>query len=181
MVENISADVTTPEFASRLGSYLREVRRERSVRLRHMVDDALPIGVLRKIEKGVYPLEPMLVAELAGRYGADLHEILPTRDPVVILATGTIAAGGMDEQFEPGDVDSVLRAYLDLILRLRGADSDYAVTLRRDDLIDVADQLGRPRAEIVDRLAVLLGATGAQRRAMVDLYLSGAIVVGITG
>ena len=74
---------------------------------------------------------------------------------------------------------SILEAYLRLVRRLRGVDSDASIMLRREDLIDIADQLGRPRPEIVDRVAVLMGATGEQRRAMVDLYLAGATVVGI--
>ena len=98
----------------------------------------------------------------------------------MLLATGSLSAGGADESFVPGDVDSVLEAYLRLVKRLRGDAAGHAITLRREDLIDIADQLGRPRPEIVDRVAVLMGATGDQRRAMVDLYLAGADVVGLT-
>lgn len=174
-------DVTTAEFGTRLGAFLREVRRERGLKVRHVAGGALTRRDIRSIERGEYRLEPILVGELAGRYGAELNDLLPPREPVLVMATGTIAAGGLDEEFVPGDVDSLLEAYLNLIRRLRGANGSEAVVLRREDLIDIADQLQRPRPEIVDRLAVLLGATGAQRRAMVDLYLSGASVVGIAG
>ncbi len=149
------------------------------MRLRHLSDREVSRSTLRAVERGSYPLEPMLVSELASRYGAELDDLLPRREPILLLATGTVATGGMDEAFDPGDVDSLLNAYLRLIRRLRGANEDQAITLRCDDLIDIADQLERPRPEIVDRVAVLLGASGAQRRAMVELYLSGASVVGV--
>lgn len=180
-MEKLTVDVTTPEFAARLGAFLREVRRERGVRIGHLAEGRLTRRVLRDVERGAHPLDPMLVSELAGRYGAELDELLPRREPILLLATGTIATGGMDETFDPGDVESLLAAYLRLVRRLRGANVDEVITLRREDLIDIADQLERPRPEIVDRVAVLLGATGAQRRAMVELYLSGASVVGVVG
>ena len=174
-------DVTTPEFGMRLGNFLRGVRRERGLKVRHVAGHGLGWRDIRAIERGDFPLEPILVGELAGRYGAELSDLFPAREPVLVMATGTIAAGGMDESFIPGDVESLLKSYLTLIRRLRGANADEAIVLRREDLIDIADQLQRPRPEIVDRVAVLLGATGAQRRAMVDLYLSGASVVGLAG
>ena len=160
---------------------MRGVRRERGLKLRHVAGGGLRWRDIRAIERGEYTLEPILVGELAGRYGAELSDLFPAREPVLVMATGTIAAGGMDESFTPGDVESLLKSYLTLIRRLRGANPDDAIVLRREDLIDIADQLQRPRPEIVDRVAVLLGATGAQRRAMVDLYLSGASVVGVAG
>ncbi len=172
-------DVTSPDFGRRLGTFLRGVRRERKLGVRHVAGNGLRRRDIRMIERGDHPLTASLVGELAGRYGAELDDLFPAREPVLVLATGTIAAGGMDEAFDPGDVESLLTAYLTLIRRLRGANEDEAIVLRREDLIDIADQLERPRPEIVDRVAVLLGATGAQRRAMVDLYLSGASVVGV--
>jgi transcriptional regulator with XRE-family HTH domain len=178
-VEKLAVDVTSPEFAVRFGTFLRDLRRGRGMRLRHLSDREIGRGALRSVERGSHPLNPMLVNELASRYGAELDELLPKREPILLLATGTVATGGMDESFEPDDVESLLSAYLRLIRRLRGSNEDEAITLRRDDLIDIADQLERPRPEIVDRVAVLLGATGAQRRAMVELYLSGASVVGV--
>lgn len=180
-VEYSPADVTTPEFAARMGRFLHDVRRERRLSLRQLSGDGLSRARLKAVERGEVLLDAGLVSELAGRYGAELEVLLPERDPVVLLATGTISAGGTDESYVPGDIESLLEAYLRLIRRLRGANADQAIVLRRDDLIDIADQLGRPRPEIVDRVAVLLGATGAQRRAMVELYLSGASVVGVAG
>ncbi len=174
-----AVDVTAPEFATRFGAFLRRARETRGLGLRHLRDADLRVRALRAIERGTHPLEPLLVAELAARYGVDLDELLPPRQPLVFLATGTIASGGMDEPFTPGDVGSILEAYLRLIRRLRGGDAAEAITLRRDDVVDIADHLGRPRTEIVDRLAELMGASTSQRRAMVDLYLSGALVVGI--
>ena len=174
-------DVSTREFGTRLGSFLRDVRRQRGLKVRHVAGHGLRWRDIRAIERGDYPLEPILVGELAGRYGAELNELLPPREPILVMATGTVAAGGLDEDYIPGDVDSLLDAYLSLIRRLRSANPDDAIVVRREDLIDIADQLQRPRPEIVDRVAVLLGATGSQRRAMVDLYLSGASVVGVAG
>jgi transcriptional regulator with XRE-family HTH domain len=179
-VENLTVDVTTAEFASRVGRFLRDVRRERGVRIRHLSDRDLSSGTLRDVERGNHDLSPMLVNELAGRYGAELDNLLPKREPILLMATGTIATGGRDESFEPNNVALLLEAYLRLIRQLRGANPDDVITLRREDMIEIADQLERPRPEIVDRVSVLLGATGAQRRAMMELYLSGASVVGVT-
>ncbi len=175
----IGTDVTTPEFAARFGTFLRETRKARRLWVRHLTDGELSSGLLRAVERGTHPLEPMLVGQLASRYGVDLDELLPPREPLVLLATGTVAAGGLDERFVPGDVGSTLEAYLRLIRRLRGAHPGDAVTLRRDDLVDIADHLGLPRTEVVDRLAEAMGATEGQRRAMVELYLAGALVVGV--
>lgn len=179
IVKQLPVDVTSREFASRFGAFLSAARRERGIRLRHLADKTIPTRMLKAIERGDHLLEPLLVAELASRYGTDLDHLFPRREPVVLLATGTVAAGGLEEPFEPGDIDSIVVAYLRLIRRLRVGSGSQVITLRRDDLIDIADQLGRPRPEIVDRVAVQLGATGSQRRAMVDLYLSGAVVIGI--
>lgn len=175
----LPSDAMTAEFADRLGRYLRAVRRERRLRLRQLATDDLPKATLRALEKGTHPLTPLVVAEVAARYGAELAELLPAREPLVLLATGTICGGGLEESFEPGDIDSLIDAYLHLVRRLRGVECPVT-SLRREDLVSIADQAGRPRTDIVDRVAAAMGATTAQRRAMVELYLAGADVVGVT-
>lgn len=170
-------DVTSADFAARFGSLLKGARRARRLRLRHLATPEFPVSTLRAVERGTHSLTPLVASELAAQYGAELAELFPARQALVLLATGTVSAGGIDEHFDAGDIDSVLEAYLRLIGRLRG-DSDVT-TLRRDDLSDIADQLGRPRPEIIDRVGELAGATPAQRRAMVQLYLAGADVVGL--
>lgn len=166
------------DFAARIGAYLKQARRARRLRIRQLATRELPASLLRSVEKGTHPLTPLLVAEVAARYGTDLARVLPPRDRLVLLATGTICAGGLEEVFDPGDLDSVLDAYLRLVARLRGSDG-AVTTLRRDDLIDIADQVGLPRTDVVARVAARLGANDGQRRAMVELYLAGADVVGI--
>lgn len=178
-MDYFNVDVTTPIFADRFGEQLRSVRKSRGTRLWHLTNAEFSAKALRSVERGDYLLEPVVVAELAALYGVELDEVLPSREPVRISATGVVASGGIEETFEPMDIDSMLGAYLRLIARLRGADPGEAFPLRREDLIKIADQLERPRPEIVDRVAVLMGVTGSQRRAMVDLYLSGALVVGV--
>ncbi len=178
-MEHLIYDPASEDFPKRFGEYLRALRSERKIALRHLADREVTRATLKAVERGEYPLDNMFVAHLTARYGGDLGDLLAEREPIVLLASGTIAAGGMEESFEPGDVDGLLDAYLRLIHRLRGEAETKSITLRREDLIDIADQLGRPRAEIVDRVAVLLGATGDERRAMVDLYLSGAMVLGL--
>ena len=178
-VDYFNVDVTTPIFGERFGEQLKSVRKARGTRLWHLSNAVFNAKALRSVERGDYPLEPVVVAELAALYGVELDQVLPSREPVRILATGVVASGGIEETFEPMDIDSMLGAYLRLIARLRGADPGEAFPLRREDLIEIADQLERPRPEIVDRVAVLMGVTGSQRRAMVDLYLSGALVVGV--
>ena len=177
---DVGVDATSPAFAARVGRLLHDARRARKLRLRHLANDEFSVADLRAVERGTYPLTPLLASQLAATYGADLGALLPRRESLVLLATGTMSAGGMDEYFDPEDLDSVLAAYLRLVGKLRGGAHDVT-TLRRDDLGDIADQLGRPRPEIIDRVGELAGATPAQRRAMVALYLAGADVVGIMG
>jgi len=167
------------DFPQRFGEYLRGLRIERKMARRHLTDGEVTRAVLKAVERGEYPLDNMFVAQLTARYGGDLGDLLVDRVPILLLATGTIAAGGIEESFQTGDVDDLLDAYIRLIHRLRGEGEAKTITLRREDLIGIADQLGRPRAEIVDRVAVLLGASGDERRAMVELYLSGAMVLGL--
>lgn len=178
-VDHPRPDISNEQFAARLGPYLKSARRARGMRLRQLADSELGVGELRAVEKGKYPLTPLVVSALAARYGADLAGVMPPRDPVVLLATGTISTGGLEETFDPHELGSVLDAYVRLVRKLRDSRGLEMVTLRREDLIDIADQLDRPRTDVVDRVAALMGANDSQRRAMVELFLSGAEVVGV--
>ena len=52
--------------------------------------------------------------------------------------------------------------------------------LRRSDITALADHLDVPCTTVVTRLADLMLASGAEARAMIQLYLGGASVVGLT-
>lgn len=165
-------------FATRFGDILYSVRRTRGLRLRHLADDALPVRSLRAAEAGKLALTPDTVTDLAHRYGVELGRVLDARRPVRIDGTGSLAIGDTIVGFVPGDELSLLQGYLDAVRSIRSLGDDDLVALRRADIDALATHLAIPARAIIDRLGVLMGASGEQRRAMVGLYLANASVIG---
>jgi hypothetical protein len=92
-----------------------------------------------------------------------------------------VAAGGVSIVYVPGDVDSLLEAYLKLVRTLRRQKKAPAVDLRREDIEALAEHLQVPGEDVVDRLAALMGAARGQRLAMTGLFQGGAVVIGLVG
>ncbi len=162
-----------------MGEALRRRRRRRGLRLRQLVDPTLDLATLKAAERGRLRLTRPLLTELAGRYGLDLEALFPPRRAVEI-GTGGLVIDGQREPCDVGSLVSMLRAYLRLVGRLR-ADVGPARPLRRDDIRALADRLDIPCTDVISRLADLMDASGAETRAMIELYLSGASVVGLGG
>lgn len=175
-----TVDVASEAFAGRLATLLREHRRAEGIGLGSLArrsDRRFTTRELRAIESGRVRVAD--ATELAELYGADLASILPVRMAVAVDPAGQIITAGVAEAFEPADTTSMLTAYLRLIRRLRGAERDPVVALRRDDVDALAAVLDEPGERVIDRLGELMGATQAQRKVMVGLFVSGAVVVGL--
>ncbi len=175
-----SIDTSTEAFAVRLCNLLRERRRADGARLSAIARRSggrFSTRELRRVERG--RLDVADAAELAALYGADLAAILPSRTPIEVDPDGRVRTAGATEEFTPGDPDAMLTAYLRLIRRLRNAERDPVVELRRDDIVVLADVLDEPGESVTDRLGALMGATRVQRRVMVGLFVAGAVVVGL--
>lgn len=168
----------SPTFERDIGSALRHARRRRRIRLRHLADARLSARTLKAAERGELPLTRALVTELASRYGLDLGALFPPKQRLTIAAHGLVM-GLAEEPCDATSLTSVLQAYLLLIDRVRTDVTGKTRPLRRDDIRVLADHLDLPCTTVIARLADLLEARGSETRAMIDLYLTGASVVGL--
>ena len=168
----------SPTFERDIGSALRHARRRRRIRRRHLADARLSARTLKAAERGDLPLTRPLVTELASRYGIDLGALFPPRQRITISAHGLVM-GLSEEPCDTTSLTSVLQGYLVLIDRVRTDVAGKTRPLRRDDIRVLADHLDLPCTTVIARLADLLEARGAETRAMIDLYLTGASVVGL--
>jgi len=92
-----------------------------------------------------------------------------------------VRVGTRAVSFDPLDGTSLLTAYLRLVRRVRRQQSAPEITLRRDDIVVIAEHLASSPEVVIDRLGALMGATRAQRVAMASLFASGALVIGLVG
>ena len=90
-----------------------------------------------------------------------------------------LRVGGSTAVFDRHDSTSLLTSYLLLVRKLRKQRREPAVVLRSDDIVVLASYLGEPAAVVIERLGALMGATRTQRTAMVTLFASGALVIGL--
>jgi sortase (surface protein transpeptidase)/transcriptional regulator with XRE-family HTH domain len=174
-------DITSPEFAIHLGSLLAATRRRdgRSIRdVAVATGGQFGPGRLRRLERGSVPLDDSVIEIACRVYGADLGTILPSRMAITI-ENHVMIAGGVRLTFERDDPTSVLTGYLRLVRSMRDQQKAPAITLRRDDIERLAAHLDLDGAQVIDRLASLMGATAAQRIAIGSLFAAGAIVVGL--
>ena len=172
-------DVRSPAFAQAVGLVLRDARRAKGIRLRHISDSNLRKSTLKAAERGQLQLNRALLTQLASRYGIDLAQVVGRRERLRIGAS-TIAIGQLAENCDVGSLNSMLTAYLRVVDRARG-DTTGPKPLRRDDIAQLADHLDEPCTTIIGRIGDLMEARGAETHAMIDLYLTGASVVGLSG
>ncbi len=92
---------------------------------------------------------------------------------------GVLALGADTAPFDPRDITSMLAAHVNLVRRLQPQQREAAMVLRREDITTLADLLGETATEVIDKLGTLMGATTAQRRAMVSLFVAGAAAIGL--
>lgn len=171
-------DRSDTRFASEFGQMLRTTRRLHRLRVRHLADAKLTTATLRAAERGELHLDRRTITQLASRYGLDLSALLPPRDELEIGA-GSLHIGPASAPCDVGQLDSMLTAYLRLVGQVRAGSDNTLATLRSDDVRKLADSLGTPCTTVISRLGDLVGASGAETRAMMDLYLTGASVVGL--
>ena len=97
----------------------------------------------------------------------------------VTIVEGVMAAGDVRVMLERDDPTSVLNSYLRLVRSIRDQRKAQVVALRRDDIERLAEHLQLDGAEVLERLAALMGATAEQRVALGSLFAAGALVIGL--
>jgi len=179
-----ATDTANEVFATRLASLLHIARTDRGTSLREMARATAGAATgrqLRAIEAAEADLRRFDVAEIAAAYGIDPCSLFGERLPLEVdLEGGVVQTAGSARGFTPGDTDALLLAYLLLIRDVRDLPQDAAVVVRRDDVEVLARHLEAEAATVIDRLAGLMGATGAERRSTVGLFAAGAAVLVLT-
>ena len=178
-----TVDVTTPAFALRLANLLVHTRTRNGLSVAAMAKASggrFSRHDLKEFERAGRTLDEDTIDDLAQLYRCDLGVILPLRLPVVVTANRVIA-GGVHEEYQADDPDSMLTAYLTLVRTLRRQKKAPVVDLRRDDIEVLAGFLRESHESVVHRLANLMHATQAKRTAMVGVLATGAAVVGLVG
>ena len=102
------------------------------------------------------------------------------RTPIVVTA-GNLTAGPVQATFRIGDPESLLHSYLVLVRELRGQQRQATITLRGSDISALADHLGTTDERVLDDLLDRMGATRAQRKALLALFAVGALSLVATG
>lgn len=176
-------DIDDPAFGIRLARLLVHRRESIGVGLGAMArrsNRTVPRTTLRELESGTSTLDPALVSRVVALYGVDLDDIAPARIRIRIdRSARTVSAGGVAAHFGETDADELLRTYLRLVRRLRDQQDVEVISLRRDDVDDLARFLGRPAESVLERLCDLMGSTRSQRRMVVGMCLAGAMMVTI--
>ena len=102
------------------------------------------------------------------------------RTPLVI-STGNLTAGPVQATFRDGDRESLLHNYLVLVRQLRGQLREPTITLRNADISALAEHLGASQEMVLDDLLDRMGATRAQRKALLAMFAVGALSIVATG
>lgn len=176
-----ATDTASPVFATRLATLLHTARGDRNASLREMARATAGAATgrqLRAIEAAEADLTRFDVAAIAAAYGLDLSSLLGERMPLEVdLEAGILRTAGSSRRFPPGDTDALLLTYLLLVRDLRDLPEGSAVAVRRDDVEVLARHLGADAANVIDRLAAMMGATGTERRSIVGLFATGAAIL----
>ena len=178
-----TVDITSHAFALRLANLLVATRTRKGQSLRAVARNSngrFSARHLKAFERAESSIDETLIDELVVLYQCDLGTILPLRLPVMVSA-GRVIAGGVYQEVEGTDSDSVLSAYLTLVRTLRRQKNAPVVDLRRDDIAVLAGFLNESQESVVHRLATLMHATQVKRTAMVSVLAAGAAVVGLVG
>ena len=180
-VTNGVVDITAPPFARRFGTLIRERRLATGDSIRSIARGSageLTVRMLRDIEDALVPLDHGLVSLVASCYGADLAAILPERLSIAISDDGVIRSGPAERHFLPGDEVALLTAYLELVRSMR-RQNDSTIVLRRDDIDVLAEHVRQPGSVVVERLLAVMGTSRTQRSAVLALFATGAMVIGL--
>lgn len=102
------------------------------------------------------------------------------RTPLVISA-GQLVAGPVHATYRDGDRESLLHNYLVLIREIRGEQREPTITLRGEDISALAEHLGASEERVLDDLFDRMGATRAQRKALLAMFAAGVLTIVATG
>jgi len=102
------------------------------------------------------------------------------RTPLAISA-GNLTAGPVQVNFRTGDRESLLHSYLVMVRRLRGQLREPTITLRNADISALAEHLGASEELVLGDLLDRMGATRAQRKALLAMFAVGALSIVATG
>ena len=102
------------------------------------------------------------------------------RTPLVISA-GQLVAGPVNATYREGDRESLLHNYLVLIRQMRGEQREPTITLRGADISALADHLGASEERVLEDLLDRMGATRAQRKALLAMFAAGVLTIVATG
>jgi len=102
------------------------------------------------------------------------------RTPLVITA-GSLVAGPVNASFSDGNRESLLHSYLVLVRQLRGQQREPSITLRGEDISLIAEHLGVSDERVLEDLLDRMGATRAQRKALLAVFALGALSIVATG
>jgi hypothetical protein len=102
------------------------------------------------------------------------------RTPLVIAA-GNLVVGPVRATYRTGDRESLLHSYLVLVRKMRGQQREPSITLRAADISALAEHLGVDDERVLDDLLERMGATRAQRTALLAAFAVGALTIVATG
>lgn len=99
----------------------------------------------------------------------------------LVISAGNLTAGPVQATFREGDRESLLHNYLVLVRRMRGQLREPTITLRNADISELAEHLGASEEIVLDDLLDRMGATRAQRKALLAMFAAGALSIVATG
>jgi hypothetical protein len=102
------------------------------------------------------------------------------RTPLLISA-GQLVAGPVNATYRQGDRESLLHNYLVLIRQMRGEQREPTITLRGADITALAEHLGASEERVLEDLLDRMGATRAQRKALLAMFAAGVLTIVATG
>jgi hypothetical protein len=173
--------VTDEGFAGRFAGLLIRTRLDAKCSCKTLAQRSggrFGVAELHSFERGDHLLSVELVATISQLYGAQLESILGAEHDVRISG-GLMKVGDASSEFTEGDPTSMLSTYLRLVRGLRNQQPANSVELRHDDVERLAEHMHVSGEAVVDQLAALMHTTRGQRRSMVGLFASGALVIAV--
>jgi transcriptional regulator with XRE-family HTH domain len=166
---------------ARLGRMLRDARRRHGLKRRDVATaTGIPADRLRAYERGTVPIPAEACARLVGHYGDDLTAHVPLRVPVHV-GERRIVAGEEVRALATRRADDVLRAYTELLLRLRHARPGEPVPLRASDLAALAAAVGDDADAVETRITELLGCTREEAAGLRAALMRRRLIVPVAG
>ncbi len=167
--------------ADRLGAMLQAARKRAGMKRRTVAAlTGLTREQLRDYERGAAPVPPHVCVRLAECYGDDLTAHIPLRMPVQIEERW-IVAGDQALAHPSGTADEVLRNYVDVLMKLRGARKGEPVPLRASDLSALASALGDDAAAVEVRIVDLLGCSREEAAQLRSELLRRKVILPVAG